>query len=68
MQRWSDFIDAEDYWSPGLARIIETLRLTLWNDWRKLNLDVKSAGGSTIDAPAQTSITRSAPLDVPPVR
>ena len=23
MQRWSDFIDAEDYWSPGLARIIE---------------------------------------------
>ena len=23
MQRWSDFIDAEDYWSPGLARIID---------------------------------------------
>ena len=25
MQRWSDFIDAEDYWSRGLARIIEDL-------------------------------------------
>ena len=23
MQRWSDYIDVQDYWSPGVARIIE---------------------------------------------
>ena len=25
MQRWADFIDATDYWSPGVSRIIEDL-------------------------------------------
>ena len=25
MQRWADYIDAPDYWSPGVARIIEEL-------------------------------------------
>ena len=25
MQRWSDYIDAADYWSPGVSRIIEDL-------------------------------------------
>ena len=25
MQRWSDYIDPADYWSPGVERIIEYL-------------------------------------------
>ena len=27
MQRWADYIDAPDYWSPGVARLIDYLEV-----------------------------------------